>query len=164
MNKEKNSLFLFANCSLFYCISRLHPVLTTLWTSLLFFTSLQMAECLTFYFLSFLVFFLPHSSHQITINANYLLWLYFNQNSHWPNDLTCFFSLFFSSACPTLFAHFSLKEVRLLTSYGRQKWHAHWMSSWQVMWAGLWCSAPRARLVVRLRDIRIWKCSTYHKF
>ena len=113
---------------------------------------------------SFLVFFLPHSSHQITINANHLLWLYFNQNSHWPNDLTCFFSLFFSSACPTLFAHFSLKEVRLLTSYGRQKWHAHWMSSWQVMWAGLWCIAPRARLVVRLRDIRIWKCSTYHKF
>ena len=36
---------------------------------------------LSLLFLSpFLLFFLPHSSLQITINASHLLWLYFNQN------------------------------------------------------------------------------------
>ena len=30
-------------------------------------------------------------------------------------------SFLFSLVCSTLFAHFSLREIRLLTSYGRQK-------------------------------------------
>ena len=69
----------------------------------------------------FLLFLLPHSSHHITINASHLLWLCFNQNlflqlslAEWP----CWFLFFFLRRVQHTLAHFSLREVRLLTSHG----------------------------------------------
>ena len=68
-------------------------------TSLLF-PSAQMAEWLLHLFHHlFFLFFLSHSSHQVTINASHLLWLYFVQISFLQlchSRMTLAFASFFS--------------------------------------------------------------------
>ena len=147
MNK-KNSLFLFIHCSsphcvfsltlsifLFFiacshlcCSSILHLVLTLLGLHFFFFhltSNGRMPHLLFLIFSCFLPPTLFTSNHNKCKPLILTLFQSKSLSSILIGRVVLLGSFLFSSACSTLFAYFSLREVRLLTSYGRQKWHAH---------------------------------------
>ena len=93
------------------------------------FTLLQMAEWplpfISFTFSCFLPSTLFTSNHKKCKPLTLTLFQPKSLSSALIGWMALLVSFLFSSACPTHFAHFSLREVRLLTSCGRQKWHAH---------------------------------------
>ena len=100
----------------------------------------------------FLLFFLPHSSHQVTINTSHLVRLCFHQNlflqlslAEWPLPV----SFLLSSACATHCGSLLIKRS--------QTSHKSWSESSDMLikWAlekacalDPWCSAPNSMMLI----------------
>ena len=125
---SKKILFLFSPTSFLLYISNNFLLLPPFFFSFLFYLLSLTEFCPHSHLLGLLLSSLPQMAEWPS--PFYFFHLFFFSSfqslhiSHWPNGL-CLFLFFCLQRVQHTLAHFSLREVRLFTSQGRQEWHAH---------------------------------------